>query len=108
MASLCEVCGGDGGQRARDGLPGEAQLGRGGSGLQGQGEEAGYSPAGTGQAVKGSEQMVTFGGSRGKTSGELLWMPSGGGRRAGGDHIDFSDKPDSDGQETHLHLKFPL
>lgn len=28
MASLCKACGGDGGQRARGGLPGEAQLGR--------------------------------------------------------------------------------
>ena len=43
-----------------------------GRGLQGQGKEARFSPAGTGKGAKGPDQRGTFRGSRAGTSEESL------------------------------------
>ena len=64
-----------------------------GRGLQGQGEEAGFSPTGTGKCAKGPDQRGTFEGMEGCFKG-VPWLPYGKGSE---DCVDFSDQPDSGG-----------
>lgn len=70
--ALCKAC--EAGRKAEG--EGWAPMGgaprKVGRGLQGQGKEVGFSPAGTGKGAKGPDQRGTFGGSRVGTSEESL------------------------------------